>query len=96
MLKAVIVDDESKAIQSLLWELKHFKNEVKIVKTFTDPEEALLFLNKSNHLGVSLNEFFIDPENTLSAIVVASFPEMRMMAIPPSPGGVAMAAIVEF
>lgn len=57
MLKAVIVDDESKAIQSLLWELKHFKNEVKIVKTFTDPEEALLFLNKSNHLA---NCLFLD------------------------------------
>lgn len=57
MLKAVIVDDESKAIQSLLWELKHFKNDIKIVKTFTDPEEALLFLNKSNHLA---NCLFLD------------------------------------
>lgn len=57
MLKAVIVDDEPKAIQSLLWELKHFKNDIEVVKTFTDPEEALSFLNKSYHL---VNCLFLD------------------------------------
>lgn len=49
MLKAIIVDDEPKAIQSLLWELKQFRDEIEVVKTFTDPEEALAFLNKNNH-----------------------------------------------
>ena len=44
MLNAVIVDDEPKAIQSLSWELTHFSEAVKIVKTFTNPEEALIFL----------------------------------------------------
>ncbi len=44
MLKAVIVDDESKAIQSLSWELNNFNNDIEIIKTFTNPEEALLFL----------------------------------------------------
>lgn len=44
MFKAVIVDDEPKAIQSLTWELTNFSKEIEIVKTFTNPEEALLFL----------------------------------------------------
>lgn len=57
MLKAVIVDDEPKAIQSLMWEFKNFKKELEVVKTFTDPEEALAFLNKPNHLA---NCLFLD------------------------------------
>src|SRR5690606_28328096 len=44
MMKVVIVDDEPKAIQSLTWELEHFKNDVDIVKSFTDPEEAIEYL----------------------------------------------------
>ena len=46
MLKAVIVDDEPKAIQSLSWELNNFNNDIEIIKTFTSPDEALLFLEK--------------------------------------------------
>lgn len=45
MFKAVIVDDEPKAIQSLSWELTNFNNDIEIVKTFTSPENALEFLN---------------------------------------------------
>lgn len=44
MLKAVIVDDEPKAIQGLTWELTNFSNEIEIVKTFSIPEDALLYL----------------------------------------------------
>ena len=44
MLKAVIVDDEEKAIQSLSWELTNFSKEIEIVETFTDPEKALTYL----------------------------------------------------
>lgn len=44
MYKAVIVDDEPKAVQSLSWELTNFNSDIEIVKTFTNPEEALLFL----------------------------------------------------
>lgn len=47
MIKVVIVDDEPKAIQSLSWELQHFNDDVEIVKTFTDPEEAISFINKN-------------------------------------------------
>jgi len=44
MLKAVIVDDEPKAIEGLLWELKTYSSEIEIIKTFSIPEEALHFL----------------------------------------------------
>jgi|SRR5690606_10384494 len=44
MLKAVIVDDEIKALQSLSWELTNLSDEVDIVASFTDAHEALLYL----------------------------------------------------
>lgn len=44
MFRAVIVDDEPKAIQSLSWELTNFSSDIEIINTFTDPAEALLFL----------------------------------------------------
>ena len=44
MLKAVIVDDEDKAIKSLLWELSNFNEDVEVLKTFNKPEEALIYL----------------------------------------------------
>ncbi|OMP31998.1 MULTISPECIES: LytTR family DNA-binding domain-containing protein [Mangrovimonas] len=44
MIKAVIVDDEPKAIQSLSWELTNFSDDIEIVNTFTSPEAALDYL----------------------------------------------------
>lgn len=44
MLKAVIVDDEPKAIQSLIWELSNFNQEVEIMASFSDPDKALAYL----------------------------------------------------
>ncbi|WP_019671272.1 LytR/AlgR family response regulator transcription factor [Eudoraea adriatica] len=48
MLQAVIVDDEKKAIQSLAWELTNFSDEINVVASFTDPFEALRFLNNNS------------------------------------------------
>ena len=48
MLKAVIVDDEPKAIQSLIWELSNFRNEIEVMASFSDPDEALKFLNSNS------------------------------------------------
>tara|TARA_R110002033_G_scaffold131564_1_gene171671 strand:- start:10305 stop:11039 length:735 start_codon:yes stop_codon:yes gene_type:complete len=45
MLKAVIVDDELKAIQSLIWELSNFNQEIEVIASFTNPDEALKYLN---------------------------------------------------
>jgi len=44
MIKAVIVDDEPKAIHSLIWELSNFKNEIEVIESFTNPEKALQYL----------------------------------------------------
>lgn len=45
MIKAVIVDDEPKAIQSLSWELTTFSDEIEIIATFSNPDEAIAFLD---------------------------------------------------
>ena len=46
MLEAVLVDDEIKALQSLSWELTNFSDEIKVVASFTDPVEALKYLEQ--------------------------------------------------
>ncbi|OSY87072.1 LytTR family transcriptional regulator [Tenacibaculum holothuriorum] len=48
MLKAVIVDDEPKAIQGLSWELSNFSEDLNIEKTFTDAEEAISYINSND------------------------------------------------
>ena len=48
MIKAVIIDDEPKAIQGLAWELSNFEDELEVVATFTEPEKALPYLKSSN------------------------------------------------
>ena len=47
MIKAVIVDDEPMAVQSLIWELSNFRNEIEVIKTFTNPEEAIDYLDNN-------------------------------------------------
>ncbi|MCK0124919.1 LytTR family DNA-binding domain-containing protein [Gelidibacter sp. F2691] len=47
MVKAVIVDDEPKAIQSLTWELSNFSDDIKVVRTFTSPEDAIDYIDNS-------------------------------------------------
>ena len=47
MIEAVIVDDEMKALQSLSWELTNFSDEIKVMASFTDPFEALEYLEKN-------------------------------------------------
>ncbi len=47
MLAAVIVDDEIKALQSLSWELTNLSEEIDVVASFTDPHEALDYLEKN-------------------------------------------------
>ena len=57
MLKAIIVDDEDKAIKSLSWELSNFNDEVEILDTFTNPGKALDFI--ANH---NIDCLFLDIE----------------------------------
>lgn len=57
MIRAIIVDDEPKSIQGLLWELGGFKEEITIIESFTNPKEALSFL-KTN----TIDAVFLDIE----------------------------------
>ncbi len=45
MIKAILVDDEPAAINSLVWELQKFSDTIKIVDTFTSANEALSGIN---------------------------------------------------
>ena len=45
MIKAIIVDDESAAINSLVWELQKFPDEIRIVDTFTSATDAISGIN---------------------------------------------------
>jgi len=47
MLEAVIVDDEIKALKSLTWELTNFSEEINVSASFTNPFEALAYLEKN-------------------------------------------------
>lgn len=57
MLKAVIIDDESKAIQSLSWELSNFPEEIEVIASFTDPEKALFYM-----IDAEIDCLFLDIE----------------------------------
>jgi len=48
MINAVIVDDESKALESLSWELSNLSDEVNIIASFTDAHKALNYLEKNS------------------------------------------------
>jgi two-component system LytT family response regulator len=48
MLKAVIIDDEPKAIQGLSWELSNFSDEIEVIATFTEPEKALHYIRTTD------------------------------------------------
>jgi two-component system LytT family response regulator len=48
MISVVIVDDELSAIESLVWELKHFKSDISVVAQFSNPNEALDYLSSNS------------------------------------------------
>jgi two-component system LytT family response regulator len=45
MIKAVIIDDEPLAIESLEWEIENFNQDVKVIETFTNPKDAVSGIN---------------------------------------------------
>ncbi|CCG53549.1 Two-component system response regulatory protein, LytTR family [Flavobacterium indicum GPTSA100-9 = DSM 17447] len=57
MIRLLIIDDESNAIENLIWELKNTNIPVDILATFLSPTEAIKFL-KSN----SVDAIFLDIE----------------------------------
>lgn len=70
MIKAVIVDDESKAIKSLTWELDNFNKHIQIVETFTSPEKAIAYLktNTPDCLFLDINMPTMDGFQFLDSI----------------------------
>lgn len=45
MIKALIIDDELSAIESLHWEISNYCSQVKVIDTFTNPVEAISGIN---------------------------------------------------
>lgn len=45
MITAILIDDEQDAIESLAWEINMFCKEIKIIDSFTNPEEAISAVN---------------------------------------------------
>ena len=76
MIKAVIVDDEPKAIQSLSWELTNFSDEIEIIETFTNPNEAIEYLeyNTPDCLFLDIQMPTMDGFQFLDKLVNKDFP----------------------
>lgn len=45
MIKAILIDDEQDALESLTWEINQFCSDIQIIDTFTNPEDAISAIN---------------------------------------------------
>lgn len=91
MLRAIIVDDEDKAIKSLSWELSNFNDEVTVVDTFSNPEKALLFIkdNKIDCLFLDIEMPTMDgfqfieklPRKDFAIIITTAYNEYAVEAL---------------
>lgn len=45
MIRAILIDDEQDAIESLAWEIKMFCKDISVIDSFTSPEEAISAIN---------------------------------------------------
>ncbi|SFN51773.1 two component transcriptional regulator, LytTR family [Bizionia echini] len=91
MIRAVIVDDEQKAIESLSWELTNFSDEVEIIATFNKPEEAISYLNthKPDCVFLDINMPTMDgfqfldklPETDFAVVITTAYNEYALKAL---------------
>lgn len=91
MIRAIIIDDEPKSIQSLLWELAAFKSEIVILDSFTNPEDAIVFLQKHKidacFLDIEMPTMdgfsFLDKigEYDFSVIITSAYDEYALKAL---------------
>jgi len=44
-MRAIIVDDEAAAINSLSWELRKYPDFISVIETFTSPKDAISGIN---------------------------------------------------
>ncbi|WP_075340490.1 LytR/AlgR family response regulator transcription factor [Tenacibaculum agarivorans] len=91
MLKAIIVDDEDKAIKSLSWELSNFNDEVEILDTFSNPLKALDFIstNKIDCLFLDIEMPTMDgfqfieklPNKDFAIVITTAYNEYAIKAL---------------
>lgn len=76
MINIVIVDDEPKAIESLIWELNNLNEDITILETFTDPEIALDYLtdNTPNCLFLDIQMPTMDGFQFLDSLEKRNYP----------------------
>ncbi|WP_297690797.1 LytTR family DNA-binding domain-containing protein [uncultured Eudoraea sp.] len=76
MIEAVLVDDEVKALQSLSWELTNFSDEIEIIASFTDPIEALGYLegNRPDCLFLDIEMPTMDGFQFIKNLKTKNFP----------------------
>lgn len=91
MLQVILIDDEPKALKGLEWELVNNCEGVEIQGTFTDPEEALVYLR--NHrpdvvfLDIQMPEMdgfqFLEhfEQRSFSVVFVTAYDEYALKAI---------------
>ncbi|GAL79777.1 two-component response regulator [Algibacter lectus] len=91
MIKAIIVDDESNAIEGLLWELSKFSDKVQVVTTFTDPELALGYLKEAQidcvfldiEMPIMDGFTFLEkvPNRSFSVVITTAYNEYALKAL---------------
>ncbi|WP_282148746.1 LytR/AlgR family response regulator transcription factor [Algibacter lectus] len=91
MIKAIIVDDESNAIEGLLWELSKFSYKVQVVTTFTDPELALEYLKEAQidcvfldiEMPIMDGFTFLEkvPNRSFSVVITTAYNEYALKAL---------------
>ncbi|MBC8883821.1 response regulator [Flavobacterium piscinae] len=90
-MNAVLIDDELNALKSLAWEIETFCNDVTVIGQFSDPLEALKYVEKNTvdiiFLDIEmpgLNGFqFIDlcPAKGLKIIITTAYDQYAIQAI---------------
>lgn len=75
MITTILIDDELSALKSLTWELESYCSSVKILDSFTDPEEAISAINylKPDCIFLDINMPKMDGFTMLSKLNYKSF-----------------------
>ena len=91
MITIVIIDDEANAIENLVWEFSNYQSSVKIINTFTNPEEAIIYLknNEVDAVFLDINMPKIDgftflenlPERKFAVIITTAYNQFGIEAI---------------
>lgn len=91
MLDVILIDDETKSITGLKWELTNFSNEINVSATFTNPKEAISFLKNNRidcvFLDIEMPEMdgfqFLEhfPDRKFSVVFTTAYDQYAINAI---------------